>query len=139
MVTNAFIGKSRKPTENELAVQLGASKVVWDELLAGLANEFDLVTAEWNSYSPKAGWALRLKRGERNIVYLSPGVGCFMASFALGDKAVCLARERKLPKKLMEIIDGSKRHAEGRAVRLDVKDPRDLAAIKSLVAIKLEN
>lgn len=139
MVTNAFIGKSQKPTESELAAQLGAHKEVWDRLLADLAKEFDLVTAEWSSYSPRAGWALRLKQGERNIVYLSPGVNCFMASFALGDKAVRAARASKLPKTLMQIIDASKRYAEGTAVRLDVNGPKDLLAIKKLVAIKLEN
>ncbi len=96
MVTNRFIGKSQKPTEDELSAQLGVNKGVWDRLLAELAKEFDLVTAEWNSYSPKAGWSLRLKRGERNVVYLSPGHNCFMASFALGDKAVRAARESKL-------------------------------------------
>ncbi|MGA7412675.1 MAG: DUF3788 domain-containing protein [Bryobacteraceae bacterium] len=139
MVTNAFIGKSQKPTESDLAEQLGGTKGMWDQLLAELAKEFDLVTTEWNSYSPKAGWSLRLKRGERNIVYLSPGHNCFMASFALGDKAVRAARESKLPKTLMQIIDGSKRYAEGTAVRLDVKGLKDLVAIKKLVAIKLEN
>jgi hypothetical protein len=139
MVTNAFIGKPRKPTEDELAAQLGVNKAVWDRLLAELAKEFDLVTTEWNSYSPKAGWSLRLKRGERNIVYLSPGHNCFMASFALGDKAVRAARESKLPKRLMKTIDQSKRYAEGTAVRLDVKGPKDLVAVKKLVAIKLEN
>ena len=139
MVTNAFIGKSKKPTEDELGAQLGVNKGVWDGLLAELAKEFDLVTAEWNSYSPKAGWSLRLKRGERNIVYLSPGVNCFTASFALGDKAVRAARESKLPKALIQIIDESKRYAEGTAVRLDVKGPKDLVAVKKLVAIKLEN
>ena len=63
MVTNRFIGKSQKPTEDELSAQLGVNKGVWDRPLAELAKEFDLVTAEWNSYSPKAGWSLRLEAG----------------------------------------------------------------------------
>jgi hypothetical protein len=139
MVANAFVGKTGKPTENELAAELGPTKEAWDQLLAQLAEEFDLVTCEWNSYSRKAGWSLRLKRGDRNIVYLSPGHGCFMASFALGDKAVRAARESKLPKAVLQIIDQAKRYAEGTAVRLDVHDSRDTTAIKRLVAIKLEN
>jgi|SRR5271165_2246771 len=139
MVANAFIGKSEKPTEDELALQLGPTKAVWDRLLAELAEEFDLVTSEWNSYSHKAGWSLRLKRGERNIVYLSPGRGCFMASFALGDRAVRAARESRLPTIVKEIIDGAKRYAEGTAVRLEVTGQKEIVAIKRLVAIKLEN
>ncbi len=39
----------------------------------------------------------------------------------------------------MKTIDQSKRYAEGTAVRLDVNGPKDLAAVKKLVAIKLEN
>jgi uncharacterized protein DUF3788 len=82
--TNAFIGSPKRPTESELSAALGAGKALWDELVDGLARETKL-TREWNSYSKKAGWSLRLKRGDRNIVYLSPFRGCFRASFALGD------------------------------------------------------
>jgi len=139
MMANAFIGKPQKPTEDELAEQLGSAKPVWDRLLAELAENFDLVTLEWNSYSRKAGWSLRLKRGARNIVYLSPGRGCFMASFALGDKAVIAARASKLPKMVLRIINEAKRYAEGTAVRLDIRGPNDTVAVKKLAAIKLEN
>ncbi len=103
MVANAFIGQAEKPTENELTLQLGPAKVVWDKLLVELAEDFDLTTSEWTSYSLKAGWSMRLKRGERNIVYLSPGRGSFMASFALGDKAVRAARDNKLPKTVLQL------------------------------------
>ena len=107
--------------------------------MAELAEDCNLTAKEWNSYSRKAGWALRLKRGERNIVYLSPGEGCFMASFVLGDKAVGAARAGKLPQSAIDIIDCAKRYAEGTAVRLDVRTPRQIALVKKLVAIKLDN
>lgn len=138
-IANAFAGKSAQPTETELAAELGPAKAVWDRLLAELAQECGLVEREWNSYSPKAGWSLRLKRGGRNIVYLTPGHGCFMASFALGDKAVAVAHESKLPKAVLQIIGSARRYAEGTAVRMEVGGPRDIAAVKKLAAIKLEN
>lgn len=139
MIANAFAGKATEPGEAELAEVLGPAKAVWDRLLAELAQECNLTAKEWNSYSRKAGWALRLKHGERNIVYLSPGDGGFMASFALGDKAVRAARASKLPQSAIDAIDRAKRYAEGTAVRLDVRTPRHIAPIKKLVAIKLEN
>ena len=139
MVSNAFIGKAAEPGEQELAAELGPAKAVWDRLLAELAEECDLSAKEWHSYSPKAGWSLRLKKGERNIVYLSPGHGRFLVSFALGDKAVRAAKVSRLPKSVMEIIDSAKRYAEGTAVRLEVSAARDLAAVKKLAAIKMEN
>ena len=95
MAPNAFIGKTGQPTEQELAAELGPSKALWDRLLTELAEEFNLVTQEWNSYSPKAGWSLRLKRLKRNILYLGPCHGSFRVMLILGDKAIAAARQSK--------------------------------------------
>jgi len=139
MIANAFTGKARQPTDSEVAAELGPAKANWDRLLTGLAQDCDLTTREWNSSSRKAGWSLRLKRGDRKIVYLSPGHGVFMASFALGDRAVQEAHRSKLPQEVIEIIDTAKHYAEGTAVRLEVKRPQDIAAVIQLAAIKLAN
>lgn len=136
--TNAFVGKATEPTPAELRAELGAGKGFWDQLVNDLSAEHGL-TREWNSYSKKAGWALRLKRGERNIVYLSPLRGCFRASFALGDKAVQAARASGLPKWVIKLIQEAKRYAEGTAVRIDVNGPADIAIVKQLAAIKLDH
>ena len=68
MSPNAFIGRTLPPTDDELSAQLGAARVLWDELLAQLA----LPIQEWHSYSPKAGWSLKLILKKRTILYLAP-------------------------------------------------------------------
>jgi hypothetical protein len=137
MVSNAFAGCADPPTDEQLTSELGKAKPAWDQLLRDLADELELSIQEWHSYSRKVGWALRVKKRERNIVYLSPGRGAFMVSFALGDKAVQAARESKLPSSVMEIIDHAKRYAEGTAVRIDIRNLKEIAAVKKLTAIKL--
>ena len=139
MQANAFIGKPEKPTDAELAGALGPTKRLWDQLLKGLADEFNLVTQEWNSYSRKAGWALRLKHKERNIVYLSPSQGGFMASFALGDKAIQAALDGGLPQPVVQLIKKAKQYAEGTPVRIEMTGPKDIAVVKKLTAAKLKN
>ncbi len=139
MLENAFVGKAKKPTEDELGAALGPAKALWDQLVGALAQEYGVDVPEWNSYSPKAGWSLRLKHKDRNIVYLAPSKGGFMASFALGDKAVKAARKAGLPERVIKVIDEAKRYAEGTAVRLGVKSSRDIAIVKKLAAIKLAN
>lgn len=139
MLPNVFIGKAKKPSDSELAAELGTAKTIWDQLVRELAEEHGIDVQEWNSYSRKAGWSLRLKRKERNIVYLSPHRGCFTASFALGDKAVQAARESGLPPPVLKIIGEAKRYAEGTAVRIEVKGGKDLTVVKKLVVAKLEN
>lgn len=137
MLPNAFIGKSHPPTGAELADVLGPAKVLWDELLASLAAEYKLTIQEWNSYSLKAGWSLRLKNNGRNILYLSPCQGAFRAAFALGDKAVAAARQSNLPPSVIKIINEAKRYAEGTAVRLEIKKTKDVESVFKLAGIKL--
>ena len=132
MLTNAFIGKREAPTGAELSAELGGSKKLWDQLVDELTREFELEAEGWSSYSPKAGWAFRLKRGKRRIVYLSPARGCFLASLVLGDKAVAAA-----PRAVIKRIADGTRYPEGTAVRVEVKAARDLGTVKKLVAVKV--
>lgn len=135
---NAFAGQTDPPTQAELALALGKSQCLWQELVSTLKQEFQLAQ-EWGSSSVKAGWSLRLQSKKRNIVYLAPGKGSFLASFALGDKAIATARKSKLPARVLKIIAEAKRYAEGTAVRIDVQNLGDMAAVKILAKIKLEN
>lgn len=139
MLPNAFIGKPKKPTENELSTELGPAKPLWDQLLADLAEQHESALHEWNSYSPKAGWSLKVKHCTRTTLYLSPCRHCFRASFALGDKAVKAALKSDLPASILKIIREAKRYAEGTAVRVEVKTAKDLPIIRKLAVFKLEN
>jgi hypothetical protein len=128
-MSNPFIGKAEAPSDADLAAELGTAKALWDRVRAGLQ-----LPGEWHSYSKKAGWSMRLKRGERNIVYLIPGSGEFEVSMVFGDRAVVAARDRGLA----AVFEGAKRYAEGTAVRFRVKGARDFTTVKKLVDIKLE-
>ena len=139
MSPNAFINKSKPPTNAELAAALGPAKKIWDQLIGDLADECGIVDQEWNSYSPKAGWALRLKHKKRNIIYLAPCVGCFRVALILGDKAVAAARQGDLSKSTLKLLDEAPRYPEGTGLRLIVKAAKDLAAIRKLALIKLAN
>ena len=139
MSPNAFINKPKQPTNAELAAALGPAKAAWDQLLADLAQEYGANVREWNSYSLKAGWSLRVKRKERTIVWLAPCPGAFRVAFILGDKAVLAAQEAKLPKRILKIINEAPKYPEGTGVRLEVKSSKDIATLKKLAAIKLAN
>jgi hypothetical protein len=139
MLPNAFIGKPHPPTDDELTDTLGLAKALWDQLLAGLATEHQLTVQEWNSYSPKAGWSLRLKRKERNILYLGPCQGAFRVALVLGDKAVAAARKSDLPQSVVKNINKAKRYPEGTAIRFEPVNSKDIKPILTLAGIKLAN
>ncbi len=126
MQPNAFIGKSKKPTENDLSAELGAAKPLWDQLLTELADLHDSGLHEWHCYSLKAGWSLKVKHGTRTILYLSP------AAAASGRRLLWATRQSKprstaiFPPGVLKIIREAKRYAEGTAVRIEVKTGKDL-------------
>ncbi|HEU5402564.1 MAG TPA: DUF3788 family protein [Terriglobales bacterium] len=136
MATNAFIGRATKPTEAELASELGPRKPLWDELLVEL-ERLGVTDQEWSSYSLKSGWALKVLRKKRVIVYLGPMRGGFRASFVLGEKAIAAAKASKLSAKVHKLVSEGKRYPEGTAVRIEIASHADVSAAAKLAAIKL--
>jgi hypothetical protein len=139
MLPNAFIGNEVRPTDDQLSSVLGPAKKLWDQLLTDLKDQAGIDSREWGSSSRKAGWSLRAKHNGRVIVYLSPGRNSFMASFALGDKAIAALRQSKLPARILKIVDHGKRYAEGTAVRIEVREIADIEAIATIAIAKVNN
>jgi hypothetical protein len=82
---------------------------------------------------------MRVKHKERVILYMTPCEGYFLASLALGDKALKAAKESTLPRKVLKIIAGSKRYAEGTGIRLEIRNTADMQSAEKLARIKLSH
>ena len=136
---NAFVGRTSRPTPEEVEAALGSSAAAWKEFVAWVEHEKDVTTEEWKSDALKYGWSLRLKKKDRTIVYLAPCQGCFRAAFVLGDRAMEAARHTRFSQKVAEAIAAAPHYSEGTGVRLIVKKPADLPAIRKLAEIKLAN
>jgi len=139
MSENAFIGKTVKPGADELSATLGRSLTLWDQLIKKLEKKGVIDNYDWHSYSPKAGWSLRVKLAKRTILYMTPQHGGFMVSFAFGDSAVQAIRAGTFSRSLIAIVESSRKYAEGTGVRLDVKNASDVASVVKLAAIKASN
>lgn len=137
MALSIFDDKSKPPKEAELASALKDSFVFWNELKKLIALRFKPLSTEWGFASKTTGWGLRLKNKDRTILYMTPCEGHFLASFALGEKAVKAAHEDDLPVPVLRIIDNAKKYAEGRGVRLEVRNGRDVRSVEKLAVIKM--
>jgi hypothetical protein len=137
---NAFIGKPDTPTHAEVAETLGPKVKLWDEFIQWMSEKEGISDQEWKGVVVKKyGWSLRLKKKGRNIVYLSPGAGCFMTSFVLSDKALDEAKHAHLPKAVQDALATAPRYPEGNGLRFLVRRSGDLAAIRKIAAIKVAN
>lgn len=134
---NAFVGWKHQPQDADVRKALGVSAAAWNQLLEDLEQAFGLTTKEWTSYSPKAGWSLRLKKGKRNILYLSPFEGSFQASVILGGKAIEAAKASGPRQEMLDLLAGGQRYPEGTAIRVDVQESKELAVVLRLTEWKL--
>ena len=137
MSLSIFDDKSRPPLDAELATALKDSFLFWNELKKLITLRFKPLSIEWGFASNTTGWGMRLKNKDRTILYMTPRDGHFLASFALGERAVKAAHEDDLPASVLKIIDNAKRYAEGRGVRLEVRNGRDVRNVEKLAAIKM--
>jgi hypothetical protein len=137
MALSVFVDRSEPPDDKELKAALGKTFALWTDLQKVISAQYAPLTIEWGCASKSAGWGLRLKKEKRAVLYMTPCKGYFLASFALGEKAVKLAHESGLPVAVLKVIDEAPKYAEGRGVRFEVRTKRDVRNIEKVAAIKM--
>jgi hypothetical protein len=137
---NAFLGKPELPSTAEVTAVLGPAAPLWSELIEEVTEDAGKVTQEWQGvYVNKYGWALRLKKKGRNIIYMAPCQDCFRVAFVLSDKAVDAAKHAHLPRAVAKALEAAPHYPEGTGLRLTVRSAGDLPAIRTIAKIKLAN
>ena len=139
MALSAFDDKSKVPTPRTLKTVLGKAGAHWEDLMTFLACEYEPLTEKWTFAGAAWGWSLQLKQKKRTVLYMTPGKGYFYVGFVLGEKAVKAAHESALPGPVLAEIDGARKYAEGRGVRIEVKSKKAREIVKKLAAIKMAN
>jgi hypothetical protein len=139
MALSEFIDKSKKPRKADLETVLGRTFTHWNGLISHCESAYPPLDATWNYGSAKWGWVLRLKQKKRTILYMTPCKGHFVVGLVLGDKAVKAAHETTISASVLAEIDGAKKYAEGRPIRIEVKSKKDIDTVKKIAAVKMAN
>ena len=139
MALSMFDDKSKKPTAKQLEQTLGRTYPHWNSLLLLIKADYTTIAENWNFFGEKWGWSLQLKQKKRTILYMTPCRKHFLVGFVLGEKAVKAAHDTTLAKSVIAIIDEAPKYAEGRAVRLEIRNKNDLDGAIKLAAVKIAN
>jgi uncharacterized protein YdhG (YjbR/CyaY superfamily) len=134
---SAFDEESHPPEPGGLEAVLGQSADLWDQLVTHVAEAYPPITQLWHFAGAKYGWSLRLKRRDRIVLYMTPQPGSFLLGVVLGETAAQAAHDSGLPEPVLALIDGAPRYGEGRGIRLAVSTGDDLAAARTLAALKM--
>jgi hypothetical protein len=139
MDANVFMDMAKPPTADELAAALGATCGSWNEIKEFVREKYPTAIAEWSRPGKKYGWSFRIKDKKRAIVYLLPRQGFFKAAFVFGAKATAQVLQSGISPAIKAELEQARGYAEGRGIRIDVRDEAVLADIRKLVEIKLAN
>jgi hypothetical protein len=138
MDTSAFPNKNRQPGTPELQDVLGPTFELWEQVCAFVLMQYPAGFEEWNFPGLKYGWSFRIKDKKRAIIYLLPREGYFLAAFVFGDKAVAAIQGSQVASYLKTELMNARKYAEGRGIRIPVKNAEALPDIYRLIGIKLQ-
>jgi hypothetical protein len=139
MALSIFDDKLKIPEEKDLIKVLEKTYKQWNEIKEFLAKEYSEVKEEWKYVGKNYGWGFRLRDDKRVIVYLTPCEGYFKFSILFGGTATTEALSSDISRETKTNIESSKVYAEGRGIRIDVKDGKLIKDIEKLILIKLSH
>lgn len=137
MALSVFEDPANPPSLSDLNSALAAAAPLWMELIQGVRAAAPQLTELWQHGGKQSGWSLRLKNGERVLVYLTPQSDGFVAGIVLGERAALEAELARLPQLARAALADAPRYAEGRGIRMRVRRRQDLTAVLALLPFKL--
>lgn len=133
-----FIDKNIEPTSEDLKKGLGETFKIWKVFEEFTKENYPKAIAEWNFSSEKFGWSFRIKDNKRVILYLLPRDKFFKTAFVFGQKATEQILESTISEVIKKELMAAKVYAEGRGIRIEVRDKSNLKDIKELIKIKIK-
>ena len=132
-----FLDKNHEPTTADLKTGIGTTFTIWKEIEAYLNEVYPKVEPKWHFTSAKMGWSFRMNDSKRVLIYLLPRDKYFKVAMVFGQKATDLVLESTISESIKSELKAAKVYAEGRGIRIDIKEDSLLEDVKKLIQIKL--
>ena len=139
MDTIVFAEKTKTPGNEDLARVLGETVALWETIRQFVLEKYPAGTEEWNYPGAKYGWNFRIKDKKRAITYFIPQNEYFQMAFVFGSKATAQVLESDIATEIKTELEAARVYAEGRGIKIDVRNSEVIDDIKKLVVIKLAN
>jgi hypothetical protein len=132
-----FPDKSSEPTDKDVKEILGSKYELWKRIHDLVYSKYPGGLSEWNYPGKKYGWSYRIKDKKRAIIYFLPRDRYFLVAFVFGDKAVKEVMDSQISEEIKNDLNNARKYAEGRGVKVEVKDESVLTDIERLIEIKI--
>jgi len=132
-----FTDKLIVPTDDDLKTALGATYNLWQLIAAYAHEQCPKATDDWKFPGEKHGWSFRVNDKKRVLVYLLPRNGFFKVAMVFGQKAFEAVINSTVSDEIKQELAAAKAYAEGRGIRIDVRNENIIKDIRALIDIKL--
>jgi hypothetical protein len=134
-----FTEKEKMPTEEALKKALSNTFELWTALIESTKKANPDLLNEWKYSSEKYGWSFRISEKKRVLIYLLPRDKFFKVAFVFGQKATDEILKSNISEAIVNELKSAKVYAEGRGIRIEVRDKSIIDDIKKLITIKIKN
>jgi hypothetical protein len=132
-----FTDKKNAPVEAELQQALGKTFAEWRALSDFVKKNSPGAIEEWKFTGEKFGWSFRVRDKKRVLVYFLPRDKFFKVAFVFGQKATDRILASNISNTIKEELRTTRVYAEGRGIRLEIKDQAQIEEIRELIKIKI--
>lgn len=136
---SSFMDKGSAPSAKDLMVALDDTFEIWSDLVKYSCKLYPKASQKWHFSGDKFGWSFRISDQKRVLVYLLPRDAFFKVAFVFGQKATDEILKSNISENIKQEIRKAKVYAEGRGIRIDVRDKDIIGDIKELVRIKMQS
>lgn len=137
MPHSIFMQKEIKPDELSLKQTLGLNFPFWEAIQNAVQDLGKVEKEAWHYSGEKHGWSYRISDKKRVLVYSLPRSGYFKVAFVFGDKALEEIQHSAIDPAIVKELLAAKKYAEGRGIRIDVKNEDVLEDILKLLNLKV--
>jgi hypothetical protein len=111
----------------------------WTHLRDFTVQCFPKAQAAWYYSGDKYGWSFRISDKKRVLLYLLPRDTFFKVAMVFGQKASNEILDSNVSETIKNELKLAKVYAEGRGIRLDIKNKSLVKDITCLIQIKVAN
>jgi hypothetical protein len=137
MSKSIFIDKNKTPNNDDLKIAFGNTFQFWNLLKDFVYSKYPTAIEEWNYSSEKYGWSFRIKDKKRAIIYFLPRDKFFKVAFVFGQKAFDVIMKSEISEEIKNELEAARVYAEGRGIRIEIKEETLICDVKKLIEIKI--
>lgn len=136
---SVFMDKKANPRPEDLEKAVGNTFSIWQSLAEFTKQSFPGATEGWNYTSEKFGWSFRISDKKRVLLYLLPRDKFFKVAFVFGQKATDEVLKSNVAESIKKELKKAKVYAEGRGIRIEIRNKDLIEDLKKLIEIKIKS